>query len=578
MNVTLKYLLGMVALCLGVVSARAAAPAFGDFNQNQFSITGNKITIKDGAKVTNITGVAKQLVSTNYYFSSTNFYVDNTYVSNYFVTNVFNDTYASNYFTTNLYQLFSETNFYLTNLVFNDTYISNFYVTNIVVNDTYVSNYYATNLFLGTNYYVTNAVQGAYIANLNGTGTNTVMLGTRLGGSPIATNLDVEGYLNLGHTNRFTDDGTQLLRDGLPITSTTIQNITTNFLFFSTNFFINNSYVSNYFVTNVFNNTTASNYFVTNIYQFPTTTNFYITNIINNDNLYISNFYQTNLIVNDTFVSNYFTTNLFWSTNVYITNALQGGYIASQNGRGTNTLLVDAVLNNPQVVGPLTVSDTNVAGIILTGSNNVSEISWQLAASARGTNYFRIDWGAGGVGNTFSVHSVTTLGPTNFFVLTNGTAAGTNEGTINYFFSSNIFTKPVTIQTNLTVNTVIVTNLYGSTTYIASNASSAQIDFSPGNGTTHYTVTNLANALTLQLTNLYLDTFGPRDAWIYIETDGNSRTVTVSTNGITTGTRISWGFNSTTNGATSFTVTNRARLNLVRNRAGVISAAYEHQQ
>jgi hypothetical protein len=163
--------------------------------------------------------------------------------------------------------------------------------------------------------------------------------------------------------------------------------------------------------------------------------------------------------------------------------------------------------------------------------------------------------------------------------LSGGTlSADVGSNVVNNFYETVNFYKPVNITSNVFVNIVVVTNLYGSLTTIASNASTAQIDFSPGVGTTHYQVTNLANAITLQLTNLYLDTYGPRDAWIYFETDGTARNVTVSTNGITTGTRVSWGFNSTTNGATSFTVTNRARLNLCRNRAGVISAAYEHQQ
>lgn len=120
--------------------------------------------------------------------------------------------------------------------------------------------------------------------------------------------------------------------------------------------------------------------------------------------------------------------------------------------------------------------------------------------------------------------------------------------------------------------------LYGSLANIDGGDTSAQIDFSPAVGTTHYQCTNLSGNLTLQITNLYTETYGPRDIWVYIETDGTPRNITVSTNGITTGTRVSWGFNSVTNGATSFTATNRVRLNLARNRAGVVSAAYEHQQ
>lgn len=170
-----------------------------------------------------------------------------------------------------------------------------------------------------------------------------------------------------------------------------------------------------------------------------------------------------------------------------------------------------------------------------------------------------------------------------FTATTNGFIMG--DGVPNFFLNYTRTTKnlqlPSSVEalSNFNANIIVETNIYGSLTTIASNASTAQIDFTPGVGTTHYQMTNMANAVTLQLTNLYLDTYGPRDVWVYFETDSTgSRNVTVSTNGITTGTRITWGFNSTTNGATSFTVTNRARLNLVRNRAGVISAAYEFQQ
>lgn len=123
--------------------------------------------------------------------------------------------------------------------------------------------------------------------------------------------------------------------------------------------------------------------------------------------------------------------------------------------------------------------------------------------------------------------------------------------------------------------TLIVSNFTGTLTSIASNASTAQIDFTYG--TTHYECTNLANALTLNLTNVS-GLPGPRDVWIYIRTDGTARNVTVSTNGITTGLRVSWGLNSATNGATSVTATNRLRINLARVLGGELHAAYEHGQ
>jgi len=399
-----------------------------------------------------------------------------------------------------------------------------------------------------------------------------------------------------------TADSTTFLRgdNTLAVPPVPVINVTTNFLFFSTNFYVQNTIVSNYFTTNVFNDTYASNYFVTNIYQFSSTTNFYMSNIINNDT-YISNFYVTNILVDNTYVSNYYATNLFLSTNVFVTNSFVAGIAtnANQFGPSVTLTLKDGVqvtnLNTRGGTNFGTVAFQSDAGITTGDGTTYGSVGFLDASTGnfltetwtnvtqQVTNVFETPWPVG-LGWCYQVAS------SNGFMVrwTNGPCGGagvsTNVDYINNYYSSNIFNnystfnKPVTITTNLYVNVVVVTNLYGSLTTIASNAATAQIDFSPGVGTTHYQVTNLANNITLNLTNLYLDTFGPRDAWIYFECDSSSHTVTVSTNGITTGTRVSWGFNSTTNGATSFTVTNRARLNLVRNRAGVISAAYEHQQ
>lgn len=100
-------------------------------------------------------------------------------------------------------------------------------------------------------------------------------------------------------------------------------------------------------------------------------------------------------------------------------------------------------------------------------------------------------------------------------------------------------------------------------TAILSNAASAQIDFRQGNfqytnginvGTADYEVKNLANALTLNLTNLVPGVVRR----VFITTDGTARAITVSTNGITSQTRLSYDFTSITNGASTFTATNRA--------------------
>jgi hypothetical protein len=125
---------------------------------------------------------------------------------------------------------------------------------------------------------------------------------------------------------------------------------------------------------------------------------------------------------------------------------------------------------------------------------------------------------------------------------------------------------------NSNVVSLKVTNEFST---IASNATTAQIDFSTQPFVEHtYELTNMAANVTLQLTNLVRG----RGAWFYIRTDGSPRTVTVSTNGITSGTRISWGLASVTNGATAVTVTNRLRLHLTVQPVGEVAAAYEHQQ
>lgn len=85
---------------------------------------------------------------TNFYFYSTNLYLTDNYVSNYFVTNVFSDTFVSNYLFTNVFITNQyTTNLYSTNVVVNNSYVSNFWQTNILVTDTYVSNFFTTNFF-----------------------------------------------------------------------------------------------------------------------------------------------------------------------------------------------------------------------------------------------------------------------------------------------------------------------------------------------------------------------------------------------------------------------------------------------
>ncbi len=100
-----------------------------------------------------VIGGAGLTIVTNFYFYTTNLYVNNSVVSNYFVTNVFNNVLVSNWFNTNIFVTNQYSQFYSTNVVNNNSYISNFYQTNIIQN-TYNSNYFATNIFVTT---VTNA-------------------------------------------------------------------------------------------------------------------------------------------------------------------------------------------------------------------------------------------------------------------------------------------------------------------------------------------------------------------------------------------------------------------------------------
>lgn len=118
---------------------------------------------------------------------------------------------------------------------------------------------------------------------------------------------------------------------------------------------------------------------------------------------------------------------------------------------------------------------------------------------------------------------------------------------------------------------------------IASNATTAQIDFRQGVyqytngiviGTADYEIKNLANAITLQLTNLVPGV--QRRVWI--TTDGTARAITVSTNGLPTQTRISYNFTAVTNGATTFTATNRAFIDFRVRPVGEVYTTFGWEQ
>lgn len=110
---------------------------------------------------------------------------------------------------------------------------------------------------------------------------------------------------------------------------------------------------------------------------------------------------------------------------------------------------------------------------------------------------------------------------------------------------------------------------------LSSNTTAAQVNFSLTRyGEQWYQVTNLAGNLALSLTNL---TDGAV-AQVFIKTDGTARTVTINTNGLTRSTQIIWDFGSVTNGATSFTATNYARVTLRKLPGGYVQAMHALSQ
>ena len=122
---------------------------------------------------------------------------------------------------------------------------------------------------------------------------------------------------------------------------------------------------------------------------------------------------------------------------------------------------------------------------------------------------------------------------------------------------------------------------------IASNALTAQIDFTPGiyntwasnqfNSTipavgSDYRVANLNTNIALQVTNMTPNV----ERRIYINTDGTAHTFTLSTNGLTTQTRFSYTSAFATNGSGSVSVTNRARIGLINSPPGEIQVTVTH--
>lgn len=158
-------------------------------------------------------------ISTNYAVYSTNYYYNDTYVSNFFETNLFASTVVSNYFFDFIYY----TNTYQTNVTIEQYVSYNSFVSNTVIsnvyNDTYTSNYFTTNVFPTTYVYTTNTIGGAFIANLNGIGTNlTVREGLSLQGDGSAPG-SFDLYDAMGNYIIAGFDGTEFFGNGGGLTN-----------------------------------------------------------------------------------------------------------------------------------------------------------------------------------------------------------------------------------------------------------------------------------------------------------------------------------------------------------------------
>lgn len=150
------------------------------------------------------TTITSNLYATN--IITTNFFAGNIYSSNAFITNLYTgDFYTTNAFITNLFAGDTyTTNLYVTNLFAGDTYLSNAFITNLFAGDTVTTNLFVTNLFAGDTY-----VSNAYITNLTVVGltglTNNTSRAGIVVGSGIGTNLTDYARLSAA-TNNFTGD------------------------------------------------------------------------------------------------------------------------------------------------------------------------------------------------------------------------------------------------------------------------------------------------------------------------------------------------------------------------------------
>lgn len=201
----------------------------------------------------------------------------------------------------------------------------------------------------------------------------------------------------------------------------------------------------------------------------------------------------------------------------------------------TNVMLVFSNL----VSGvPYNVTVSNGANVVITVSNAASlKVANMPAGQFPGFN---------------------TNGFTYLTVMLDSVSGATNLVSFNSSENALVTGWKLGMDTNASTQTITL-NVTNSQTLIASNQTSVQVDFSAG--TPDYYSTDVMRAnLSVQPTNLVVG----RTATVYLtgDTNANERTVTVITNGIAGGAAIRWFFNTPTNGATSFTVTNTQRAEL----------------
>ena len=147
-----SFLLTLLLLFVGLVAG--AQP----IQRNYYTTNANPVSQSTPAPPP----VYQNTFVTNQFYYSTNFYINDTTVSNYFYTNIFQSVDVSNYFNTN--QIFyvtnlNQTTIYNTNitnfLTYSTTVVSNVTLQQISTNN-YVSNYFQTNFFTSVTQVFTN--------------------------------------------------------------------------------------------------------------------------------------------------------------------------------------------------------------------------------------------------------------------------------------------------------------------------------------------------------------------------------------------------------------------------------------